>query len=156
MFVPHTKHNQPSLFDTVNQMSPVMRRRLEGSWAEIFCKIDESIFQVLYSVKYSHPNTPVNMLIGAELLKSWFRWTDAELFEQCAFNIEVRYALRERSFEGELFSERTLYYFRTALSDHMRQTGINLVEEVFKSWIDEHVKRFEIKSGAQRMDSTLG
>lgn len=160
MFVPHRKHNQPSLFDTVNQMSPVMRRRLEGSWAEIFyreifCKIDETIFQVLYSEKYSRPNTPVNILVGAELLKSWFRWTDEELFEQCAFNIQVRYALGERSFEGELFSERTLYYFRTALSEHMCQTGVNLVEEVFKSLTDEHMERFEIKSGAQRMDSTL-
>lgn len=160
MFVPHTQHNQTSLFDTVNQMPPVMRRRLEGSWAEIFyreifCKIDESIFQVLYSEKYSRPNTPVNILVGAELLKSWFRWTDAELFEQCAFNIQVRYALGERSFEGELFSERTLYYFRGALSEHMRQSGVNLMEEVFKSLTDEQLERFEIKSGAQRMDSTL-
>lgn len=160
MFVPHTKHNQPSLFDTVNQMSPVMRCRLERSWAEIFyreifCKIDESIFQVLYSEKYSRPNTPVNVLVGAELLKSWFRWTDEELFEQCAFNIQVRYALGERSFEGELFSERTLYYFRCALSEHMRQSGVNLIEEVFKSLTDEQMKKFEIKSGAQRMDSTL-
>lgn len=160
MFVPHTKHNQPSLFDTVNQMSPVMRRRLEGSWAEIFyrdifCKIDESIFQVLYSEKYSRPNTPVNVLVGAELLKSWFRWTDEELFEQCAFNIQVRYALGERSFEGELFSERTLYYFRCALSEHMRQSGVNLMEEVFKSLTDDQLERFEIKSGVQRMDSTL-
>lgn len=160
MFVPHTKHNQPSLFDTVNQMSPVMRRRLEGSWAEIFyreifCKIDETIFQVLYSEKYSRPNTPVNVLVGAELLKSWFRWTDEELFEQCAFNIQVRYALGERNFEGELFSDRTLYYFRCALSEHMRQSGVNLMEEVFKWLTDEQIKKFEIKSGAQRMDSTL-
>lgn len=137
-----------------------MRRRLEGSWAEIFyreifCKIEEPIFRVLYSEKYSRPNTPVNVLVGAELLKSWFRWTDEELFEQCAFNIQVRYALGERSFEGELFSERTLYYFRGALSEHMRQSGVNLMEEVFKSLSDEQLERFEIKSGAQRMDSTL-
>ena len=141
-------------------MSPIMRSRLECSWAEvfyreIFCKIDESIFQELYSKEYSRPNTPVNILVGADLLKSWFRWTDAELFEQCAFNIQVRYALGERSFEGELFSERTLYYFRSALSEHMQQTGVNLMEEVFKSLTDEQLERFELKSGVQRMDSTL-
>lgn len=159
MFVPNKKHQERSLFDTVNQLSPMMRKRLDNSWAavfykEIFCHIDESIFSVLYSDVASRPNSAINVLVGAELLKSHFRWSDEQLFNECAFNLQVRYALGSCDFDNELFSERTLYHFRQRLNAHYQKTGTDLIEQVFKAFTEAQLKRFEIKSGTQRMDST--
>ena len=47
---------------------------LEKSWAKtfadkVFPAIDENIFSVLYSKKASRPNTPVNVIVGALILK---------------------------------------------------------------------------------------
>jgi len=54
-----------------------LRERLERSWAqtfydEIFCRIDEKPFAVLYSSQPSQPNAPINMLVGMEILKAGF------------------------------------------------------------------------------------
>ncbi|MBC8490837.1 MAG: transposase [Candidatus Cloacimonetes bacterium] len=160
MFRENTSHRIQSLFDAVNQMPAIMRNRLEKSWAEvfyseIFSEIDEHIFEVLYSKEYSRPNTPVNVLVGAELLKAHYGWSDDELFQQCSFNLQVRYALGERDFKGELFSERTVYYFRRALSCYMQAKGINLMEKVFEQLTGEQLKRFAVKTGKQRMDSSF-
>jgi hypothetical protein len=76
------------------------------------------------------------------------------MFNECAFNIQVRYALGERSFEGELFSERTLYYFRAKVTEHMRKTGENLFESVFEKLTEHQLEKFKVKSHIQRMDST--
>lgn len=159
MFVKNKKHQERSLFDTVNQMPPVMRERLDKSWAavfyqEIFTSIDESIFSVLYSDIASRPNSAVNVLVAAELLKAHFHWSDEQLFNECAFNLQVRYALGSCDFDGELFSERTLYNFRDRLSRHFRNTDENLIARVFEKLTEDQLKRFAIKSATQRMDST--
>ena len=53
------------------------RKALENSWAkifadEIFPAIDEERFSVLYSDKASRPNAPVNVIIGALIIKELF------------------------------------------------------------------------------------
>jgi hypothetical protein len=53
----------------------------------VFCRIDEEIFAPLYSEEASRPNTPVNVLVGLEVLKSGFGWSDEELCEQLGFNL---------------------------------------------------------------------
>jgi hypothetical protein len=45
---------------------------------EVFCRVDEAIFEVLYSDKASRPNVPVNVLVGLEILKAGFGWSDEE------------------------------------------------------------------------------
>ena len=60
------------------------RRFLEKSWAKIFAgkifpAINEDIFSVLYSSKASHPNTPVNVIVGALILKEALGDSDDEL-----------------------------------------------------------------------------
>lgn len=56
-------------------------------------RIDEKIFAPLYSEEASRPNTPVNVLMGLEILKNGFGWSDEELHEQVCFNLQVRHAL---------------------------------------------------------------
>ena len=41
-----------------------------GFYREVLCRIAEETFAVLYSDAYSRPNSPVNVLVCAEILKS--------------------------------------------------------------------------------------
>ena len=59
---------------------------MEKSWAkvfadEIFPAIDEKRFSVLYSDKASRPNTPVNVIVGALIIKELFDYSDDEMVE---------------------------------------------------------------------------
>ena len=65
---------QLSIFDRSLRLTERERKCLEKSWAkvfsdEIFPAIDEDRFRVLYSETASRPNTPVNVIVGALIIK---------------------------------------------------------------------------------------
>ena len=160
MFRENEQHLQFGLFDTFQQLPEKVRQRLEDSWAgtfyrEFFCRVDESLFAVLYSDKPSRPNVPINVLVGAEILKAGFGWSDEELYDEVQFNLQVRYALGLRDMSTVPFELRTLYYFRHRLSKYMQETGQNLLDQVFEQVTDEQLKSLKLKTGQQRMDSVL-
>lgn len=160
MFRENDQHLQHGLFDTFQQLPEKVRQRLETSWAdtfyrETFCRIDESPFAVLYSDEPSRPNTPINILVGAEILKAGFGWSDEELHDEMLFNLQVRYALGLRDMSTVPFELRTLYYFRQRLSRHMQETGENLLDQLFVQVTDEQLDSLKLKTGHQRMDSVL-
>ncbi len=160
MFRENGQHRQLGMFDTFAQMPAKIRQRLEGSWAgtfyrEVFCRIDETVFAVLYSDQPSRPNAAINVLVGAEILKAGYGWSDEDLHEQLLYNLQVRYALGLREMSRVPFELRTLYNFRRRLSSHMQATGENLLEEVFVAITGEQMASLALKSGHQRMDSVL-
>ena len=159
MFQTNTKHQQQRMFTVVDQLPKAAKKLLEKSWAqafydEYFCKIDEKIFSVLYSDKKSRPNTPVNILMGFETLKSGFGWSDEELYNHFLFDLQVRYALGLQDFDEEYFDLRTIYNFRGALCEYERETGENLIQKATEKITDKQIEKFKIKTGLQRMDST--
>ena len=159
MFQTNTKHQQRKMFTAVDQLPKTARKLLEGSWAktfydEYFSKIDEKVFSVLYSDKKSRPNTPVNILMGFETLKSGFGWSDEELYNHFLFDLQVRYALGLQDFDEEYFDLRTIYYFRGALCEYERAEGVNLIQKATEKITDKQIEKFNIKTGLQRMDST--
>jgi hypothetical protein len=160
MFRENEQHLQFGMFDTFQQLPEKVRQRLEESWAgtfyrEVFCRIDESLFAILYSDQPSRPNVPINILVGAEILKSGFGWSDEELHDEMLFNLQVRYALGLRDMSTVPFELRTLYYFRQRLSRHMQERGENLLDQVFVQVTDEQLDSLKVKTGHQRMDSVL-
>ena len=160
MFRENKQHLQPGMFDAFQQMSEKMRQRLEASWAgtfyrEFFCRIDESLFAVLYSDKPSRPNVPINVLVSVDVLKAGFGWSDEEMHDEIQFNLQVRYALGLRDMSTVPFERRALYYFRKRLSRHMQETGQDLLEQVFVEVTDEQLKSLKLNTGQQRMDSVL-
>jgi hypothetical protein len=160
MFVENNQHKQLSLINSVNDLPEKHQKRLEESWAgsfyrEFFCRIEEAIFSVLYSEKPSRPNTAVNVLVGLEVLKAAYGWTDEELMDAFIYNMQVRYALGIRQFGALDFDIRTLYNFRRRVADHMQETGENLIEAVFTQVTAEQMDAYEIKTRQLRMDSTL-
>ena len=160
MFRENNQHLQFDFLDPFQQMSEKMRQRLEESWAgtfyrEIFFRIDETPFAVLYSDQPSRPNSAINVLVGAEILKAGFGWSDEELWDHLQFNLQVRFALGLRNMSVMPFEMRTVYNFRQRVSRHMQESGENLIEQVFVQVTDEQLAALELKTGHQRMDSVL-
>ena len=160
MFRQNHKHLQIPMFSTVASLPEAQRKLLEKSWAgvfyrELFMRIDERPFAVLFSDIASRPNVPVNRLVAFDVLKAGFGWSDEEMYEAFLFNVQVRYALGLYDLGDDSFDLRTLYYFRRRLSEHMQKTGENLIEKAFAQITDEQIKAFHVKTGRLRMDSTF-
>ena len=159
MYKENTEHLQIPMMSDLDNLSDKSRKRLEESWAgdfrqDVFVRIDESIYAVLYSDIPSRPNEPINVLVGLEILKSGYGWTDLEMYDHYLYDMQVRYALGHSNFgEGE-FELRTVYNFRARLTNHMKETGENLIEKTFEQITDEQIEAYQIKTGKQRMDST--
>ncbi len=159
MFRKNDKHFQRPLFSGLNELPEKLRENLEGSWAgtfynEIFVRIDETIYEVLYADGASRPNIPVNVLVGLEMMKDGHGWSDEEMYENYCFNIQVRYGLGYRSLGEGHFELRTVYNFRGRLSQHMQETGENLFDQTFEQITDAQIKAYGLKTNQQRMDST--
>jgi len=158
MFRANDSHLQWGLFDTFQELPEKLRRRLETSWAntfyrEVFCRIDEAPFAILYDDEPSRPNASINILMGAEILKAGHGWSDEELYDAIQFNLQVRYALGLRDMTTMPFELRTVYNFRQRLSQHMQATGENLLDQVFVQVTDQQLAALKLKTGQQRMDS---
>jgi len=148
------------MFVSIDALPKKIRKRLEASWAEtfyhyVFVRIDEDRFAVLYADEPSRPNTPVNVLVGLEILKSGFGWSDEEMYDHFCYDVQVRYALGYRDLGEGHFELRTMYNFRQRLSQHMQETGENLFEQVFEQVTDEQLAAFALQTDKLRMDSTL-
>ncbi len=158
MFRENTRHKQRSLFGVGNTLSETRLEKLKGSreaafYELVFCRIPEKAFAVLYSDVGSRPNTPINVLVGAEVLKYLSGWTDRELCDQIDFNLKTRYALGIDDLGQASFCPATLYNFRNRLARHAWTTGVNLLEQVFDHLTDEQKKQLGLKDGAHRLDS---
>jgi hypothetical protein len=159
MFRKNEQHRQQSFFSGLNLLPDKLQERLLMSWAEtfyreLFCRIDEEMFAPLYSEEASRPNVPVNVLMGLEVLKSGFGWSDEELHEQVCFNLQVRHALGLRDLRSAIFTLRTLYNFRRRVREYEEESGVNLFQKAFEQVTDEQLERVKLATGWQRMDST--
>jgi len=158
MFKKNTRHLQIPLTSNIDELPEKLRKRLEHSWAGVFYKdvynkIDETPFAVLYADCGSRPNVPVNMFVALEFLKAGNGWTDEELYDNFSYDIQVRYALGYRQLGVGDFDLRSLYYFRERLSHYMQEKGVNLLDQAFEKVTDAQLKAFQVKTGKQRMDS---
>lgn len=159
MFRKNKRSQQPLLISHINELPARSLKFLKGSWAqafreEVFLRIQEERFAVLFADCPSRPNVPVNVLMGLEILKAGRGWSDEELYEHFLFDLQVRYALGCDNFGEDDFDLRTLYYFRHALSRYALEKGSNLVQQTFTDITDQQLKQLAVKTGMQRMDST--
>lgn len=160
MFRKNEKHLQQRMFTAIDQLPEGVKAKLEKSWAhtfyqEYFLRLKEEVFSELYSKNYSRPNIPVNILVGFETLKSGFGLSDEKLYNHFLFDLQFRYALGLKDFDEGYFELRTIYNFRSALVGYEKKTGLNLVQKSMEQITDEQINQFQIKTGMQRMDSTM-
>ena len=152
---------QTTLFDATLWMDNRALSRLEKTWApifyeEIFMKIDEAPFAVLYSNTGS-PNFPVNILLSLEYIKHMKNYSDAELLEDYDFDFLVNYAVGNRRLGERPMAERTLYNFRERLYNYCVQNPKS--DDILFGQFEKLTRNFADKAGVsmidQRVDTTM-
>ena len=151
---------QISLFDCFNVLTPREQKVLLNSWAKVFAEevfptIDEERFSVLYSDKASRPNTPVNVIIGALILKELLNLSDDEVVESLMMDFRFRYALHTTSFEEQPLSDKSLTRFRQRCYDYEETTGIDLYHGCVTELAVATAKLMKLDGRIRRMDSLM-
>lgn len=151
---------QITINDRLNILTKREQRFLEKSWAKlfgdrIFPMIEEKKFGVLYCSDNGRPNTPVNVVVGALLVKELTQVTDEELLESIIFDTRYQYALHLTSFDEIPFNDRTVSRFRERLYRHEMETGEDLLKEEIERLSEEIAKILNIQGNLKRMDSLM-
>ncbi len=147
--------------DSFGNLTPREQKAIRKSWAHdfatiVFPAINEERFAVLYSDnKASRPNTPVNVTVGALMLKEYSQLSDDELFDSILFDVRYQYALHTTSFEEQPFSDRTLSRFRERLYEYERTTGIDLLKLEMEHLAEVYADKMNLKKNVKRMDSLM-
>lgn len=153
-------NQQISIVDSTFNLTEREKRFLEKSWAKVFAEkifpaIHEEDFAVLYSNKASRPNTPVNVIVGALILKEVLGVTDDEMVQGLMFDIRYQYALHTTSFTEQPLSDRTLSRFRARCLAYETETGTDLIHACITSLAKEISEFMRITPNMQRMDSLM-
>ena len=151
---------QLSLDDSFMTLTERERKALEKSRAkifadEIFPAIDEERFSVLYSDKASRPNAPVNVIIGALIIKELFDYSDDEIVENLMPDLHLQYALHTTSFAEQPISDKTLSRFRKRCYDYETLHGVDLYHDCVKDLSDKIAKMMKLNGRIHRMDSMM-
>ena len=126
---------QYSLFDTSYNLTARERKALENSWAKVFAEeifpaIDEERFRVLYSDRsQSRSNTPVNVIVGALIIKEMFQLSDDEVVENLMLDPRYQYALHTTSFDEQPLSDKSLSRFRKRCYDYEALHNVDLFHD---------------------------
>ena len=114
---------QPDLFTFENQLLGKEQQKLLNKTAEkslyslVFTQIDETLFKVLYSSNRSRPNSPINAMITAIVLKERKGWSYDEFMDSMIFDLRTKSALGLISIEENPFSRTTLFNFQNRIAD---------------------------------------
>ena len=148
---------QQKLFGVDTPLSPRLRDRLESSWAHLFKKEvlpllfkNEDQYAMLYG-KTGRPNFSVARILGLCLLQEFNTMSDQQALDTFSFDIRWRYAL-DVSDEEDYLSRRSLVEFRRRLA--AKDPEMKLVRNVFDNIRDRAIKKLDISTNDQRVDST--
>lgn len=134
------------------------QKALEHSWAkvfaeEIFPSIDESRFSVLYSERTQcRSNIPVNVIVGALIIKELFLISDDEIVENLMLDPRYQCALHTSSFEEQPLSAKSLFRFRKRCYDYETAFGIDLFHDCVTDLSSKIAKLMNISPRIKRMD----
>ena len=126
---------QITMDDQFRSLSPRTRRIALHSWAKTFAKIvfpaiNEERFAFLYSDRSaSRTNTPINITIGALMLKEMLGLSDDELLSSLCCDIRFQYALHTTSFNEQTVSDRTFSRLRERLYNYEVEYGIDILKD---------------------------
>jgi Transposase domain (DUF772). len=163
MFKETDRHTQMDLFSAADNM--LSGRSLsfyqdKSAWHNIFRKevlmrLNEGLFRVLFCNDNGAPNVSVRVLVSMMVLKESQGWSDAQLFEQCQYNILTRSALGLLNIKDPVPAESTYYLFRKRIVYHEKETGENLLEKAFSQLTGDQIRDFQVSGKLLRMDSKL-
>lgn len=146
-------NKQRSFFDYWDCLGDSKRRMLDKSWSGIFryCLLDElplDKLKTLFSSDYGRPSKNLHIAVGALILQQLHDLTDQQAVEAVAFNIAWHYALDIQNDKDAFLCERTLRNYRRKVIE------LGLDKEIFAKLTDDLVKKFNVNTSLQRIDST--
>ena len=152
--------SQISMLDVTALMSDREKRFLEKSWAKVFAEdifpaIDEAPFAPMYSSVDSRPNTPVNVTVGALLLKELNGMSDDDILAAMMFDIRFKVALHTNNMLEQPMSDRTLGRFRERCRTYYEETGKDPLHDCIKGMSEKLAKMMKIDRSLRRMDSMM-
>lgn len=162
MFKKSKNNEQGNLFSSVsNNFSKRKLSVLEdyNSWHNVFnreltSRIDEGVFSELYSKQYGRPNASIRVLIGMLVLKDGYGWSDAELYDNCRFNVLVMRSLGLMNFNDDVPSESTYYEFKRLLLLEFKK-GNDLMKACFQHVTAQQISTHGVQGAKIRLDSKL-
>lgn len=152
---------QYSFSDTLYGLTDRERKALENSWAKVFAEeifpaIDEERFRVLYSDRaQSRFNTPVNVIVGAMIIKEMFQISDDEVVENLMLDPRYQYALHTTSLEEQPLSDKSLSRFRKRCYDYEALHNVDLFHDCVTDLSKKIAKMMGITPRIRRMDSMM-
>ena len=116
--------NDSFINQTLRTQKIIMNSRCRDFADIVFPAISEERFSVLYSDnKFSGPNTPVNFIVGALMLKENSNLHDDGLPESVCCDLRHQYALHTTHLPEQPVSDRTFSRFRERLDNSESETG---------------------------------
>lgn len=154
------EYQQMNFNDSVLNMPKYLQKILKNCWAHdfqeyIFPAINEDRFEVLYSDQPSRPNSPINVIISALVLKEIFGLSDEELLGSIYFDDRYQYALRLTSEERPPISINTFTNFRQRVYAYEKETGRDLIKEEVESISKVIADTLKIDNKKVRVDSFM-
>ncbi len=149
-----------TLDDALFSLTERERKALENSWAKVFAdelfpKIEEEPFRVLYCENNGRPNTPINVMVGASIIKELQDYSDDDIVEGLMLDIRLQYALHTTSFKEQPLSDNSLKNFRRRCYQYELETGNDLMHTCIVSLSREIAKVMKISGKTRRMDSMM-
>ena len=152
--------SQMTIFSKESEWTDYQTKRIKNGWPEFFRKnilpnIDEDSYKVLYSDKKSRPNTPVNIMVSLEIIKTLLGVSDDEMLDQVLFNQKVQYAIGTLDAKEQPISKNVMSNFRVRIYNYQAETGINLFDNTMKKINEIIIKMSSISRGTKRIDSMM-
>ena len=149
-----------SIFDSTYGLTEREQKALDRSWAKIFAEdvfpyIDEARFSVLYSEKASRPNTPVNIIVGALIIKELFAISDDEIVDNLMLDPRYQMALHTTSYEEQPLSDKSLSRFRMRCYNYEQTHGVDLYHDCVTGLAEASARMMGIDKRIRRMDSLM-
>lgn len=148
-------HHTIRLFDPWSYMGPKCRKLLESNWAGVFRKhllkeIPVNKIAQHFDGGMGRPTKEIFTVIGALLLQQMQDLSDQDVTESIAFNSKWHYALdiTGESDDDKYICERTLRHYRKILIEE------RLDSILFEKLTDTLIKKFNVDTSKQRIDST--
>lgn len=148
-------HHTIRLFDPWSHMGPKCRKLLESSWAGVFRKhllkeIPVNKIAQRFDEGMGRPTKEIYTVIGALLLQQMHNLSDQDVTSSVAFNSKWHYALdiTGESDDDRYICERTLRHYRKILIEE----GLDSI--LFEKLTDTLIKKFNVDTSKQRIDST--
>lgn len=118
-------------------------------------QVNENNFKSLYSKFKGTYNAPINVLVGAIILKDYFKISIEQLLDGIKYNIGFKYALGLTSISDKPFCRATFFNFNKSLAQFAIEnpTLDHPLDLVRQNLTKAQIKQYGISTDIQRIDS---